>query len=68
MEQGTAAIDDIRHVAFALVVLGGEQRLAEATDDFGWVFEVEQSSTDAVFAHRADAVRDDEPAGLGLDR
>jgi hypothetical protein len=29
--------------------------------------QVEQRGTDAVFAHRPDAVGDDEPAGFGFD-
>ena len=67
VDHGAATVDDIRHIAFAFVGGGAEEGSAQAADDARGVVEVEQDGAEAVFAHGADAVGDDEPAGFGFD-
>ena len=67
MDEGAAGVDDVGHVAFAFVGGGSEERFFEAADDTRGVVAVEEDGTDAVFAHGADAVGQDEPTGFGFD-
>jgi EmrB/QacA subfamily drug resistance transporter len=62
-----AGVDDVRHIAGALVLGGGQERFVEAAEHDGGVVEVQQDGPDAVGAHRPDAVGQDDPALLGLD-
>lgn len=68
MDHGAAAVDDIGHIAFAFVGGGAEEGFAQAADDARGVVEIEEDGAEAVFAHGADAVCDDEPARAGFDR
>ena len=63
-----ARVDDVRHVPFALVGLGAEQRFVEMADHDGRVVEVEQQRTQRVAPERPDTVGDHEPTGFGLER
>jgi hypothetical protein len=68
VDHGAATVDDIGHIAFALVGGGAEEGFAQAADDARGVMEVEEDGAEAVFAHGADAVSDDEPTRVGFDR
>ena len=65
VNQGATAVDHIRDVTVAFVVERFE-RLTEAPDHAARVFEIEQSGADAIVAHGADPVGQDEPASLGF--
>ena len=67
VNEGAAGVDDIGHVAVALVEGGAEEGFFETSDNPGGIIAVEEDGADAVFAHRADAVGEDKPAGIGLD-
>src|SRR5258708_31474413 len=66
VEESAARINDVGHVAFPFVLVGFEQRLAEATDHFGRIIAIEEERTDAVPSHRADTVAEDQPPCIGL--
>src|SRR5713101_1656188 len=66
VEERAARINDVGHVAFPFVVVGCEQRFAEAADYFGGIIAIEEERTDAVLAHRADTVAEDQPPCIGL--
>ena len=63
-----AGVDDVGDVAVPFVRQRSEQRLLGLADDDGRVVEVEEEGADGVGAHRADAVGEDEPALVELDR
>lgn len=67
VEEGATTVDDVGDVTLAFDAFGREERFAKSANDLGGIFEVEQDGTDAVFAHGADAMGNDEPAGWGLD-
>src|SRR6476646_10361381 len=68
VDQRAASINDIRYVAFSLILVRTEQGFAEAADDFGGILAIEQERANAVFSHGADAMAEDQPPGLGFDR
>src|SRR5205807_10133924 len=43
-------------------------RFLKPSDDARRIMQIEQNGADAVFPHRANAMRDDQPASLGLKR
>ena len=45
-----------------------QQRLAQTTNDFRRVIQVEEKSADRVLSHRANTMAQHEPAGVRLDR
>ena len=59
MDEATAGIDDIGDVAFALVLVGLDDRFAGA-GELRRIIAVEQKRADAVFAHGTHAVADDQ--------
>jgi len=68
MQDRAAGVDDVRHIA---VPLGPDRRqhgLAQPRDHPAGIVQVQQRRADAVATHRADAMRDDEPALRQLDR
>src|SRR3546814_6964775 len=67
LEQRAAAIDDVGDIAFAILIGGGEDRLAGAADHLRGIVLVEQHRADRIFAHRADAVGEQQPALVKLD-
>src|SRR5688572_12833347 len=67
VDQTAAGVNDVGHVAFALVFVGLDQRFAEAANDFGRIVQIQEECADAIFTHGAHAVAEDEPARLGLD-
>jgi hypothetical protein len=67
VDEGAAGIDDVGHVAFALVGGGAEEGLFETPDDARGIVAVKEGGADAVFAHGSDAVGEDEPTGVGFD-
>src|SRR3546814_2710863 len=66
LEQRAAAIDDVGDIAFAILIGGGEDRLAGAADHLRGIVLVEQHRADRIFAHRADAVGEQQPALVKL--
>ena len=67
VEESATCINDVRYVAFTLVLVGFEQGFAEATDHFGRIIAIEQKRADAVLSQGADTVAKDQPASLGLN-
>ena len=59
VEESATGIDDVRHVAFALLLIRFEQRLAEAADHFARVVVIEKEGTDAIRSKGADPVTED---------
>ncbi len=68
VHQAAATVDDVRDVALALVGVGLQQRYLQPADHARRIIEIEQERAQRILAHRADAVRQHQPAGLGLDR
>ena len=68
MNQSAAGINDIGHVAFALVLIRLQQRLAKAADHLAGIVAIQQKRADAVLAHGADAMAEHQPAGIGFNR
>lgn len=68
MHEATARVNDIGHVAVALVYVWLDQWLRQAPDSLCRVVTIEQESANAVLSHWAHAVADYEPAGFGFDR
>ena len=68
MEEGTAGVDDIWHIAVLLIGSWGEKRFTKLADDPGGILEFEQDGSDAVGAHGSDAVSQHQPACIGLNR
>jgi hypothetical protein len=62
-----AAVNDVGHVSLPFVAFRGEQRLAKTAFDFRGIMKIEKCSPDAIFTHRANAMGNNEPAGLGFD-
>ena len=60
-------VDDVGHVAFPFVGSGAQQRLPELAENPGRIVDIEQDRSDAVGAHRTDAVGEYQPPGIGLD-
>ena len=50
-----------------LVPIRLEQGFAETAKHFGGIVAVKKEGADAVLSHRADAVSEDQPSGIGLD-
>jgi hypothetical protein len=50
-----------------LVPIRLEQGFAETANHFGGIVAVKKEGADAVLSHRADAVSEDQPSGIGLD-
>src|SRR3546814_2949517 len=67
LEQRAAAIDDVGDIAFAILIGGGEDRLAGAADHLRGIVLVGQHRPDRIFAHRADALGGQPPALAKLD-
>src|SRR3546814_10485235 len=55
-----AGVDHIGHIALAIAFGGREDRTGRPPEDFRRIILVEQRRAEAVFAHRADAVRSEE--------
>jgi len=68
VEQSAACVNDVRYIAFTLVLVWLEQGFPQAADDLGRVIAIEQESADAVLSQRADTVTENQPSGSGLDR
>src|SRR5918996_2061145 len=66
MNQGATAVDHIRDVTVALVIERLEERLTEAPDYPPRILAIKQCGADAIVAHGADTVGQDEPASLGF--
>src|SRR5580704_7358551 len=56
VDECATGIDDVWHVAFTLLLVRFEQRLAEAADHFARIVVIEQECTDAVRSQGADTV------------
>ena len=56
-----AEVDDVGHVAFPFVGSGAQQRLPELAENPGRIVDIEQDRSDAVGAHRTDAVGEHQP-------
>lgn len=67
VKQSAAAIHNVRHVTFALIFIGLQQRLAEAAEDLAGIIAIEEERTDAVFSHRANSMAENQPSGIGFD-
>ena len=63
-----AGVDDVGDVAVAVVILGGEDRVARAAEYLRRVVAVEQHRADRILAHRPDAVGQHQPAFVEQDR
>src|SRR4051794_25538505 len=68
MDEGAAGVDDVRDVAVLLVWGRAEKWPAELAEDAGRILEIQKQRSNAVGPHGSDAVRQHEPAGVGLDR
>src|SRR5882762_8728305 len=64
MQNRAAGVNHVRHVAFALGFVRGKQRFAKAANYARGVVQVEQERAEAIFAHRADAMAQHQPAGF----
>ena len=67
VDHAAARVDDIRHITETLLSGRNEQRFAGLTDHSARVVMVQQGRANAVLAHRAHAVRQEQPAGLGFE-
>ena len=68
MDESSARVDDIGNVACSFVLIWFEKRFAESSNHPGGIIAIEEERTDAVFPYRPDAVAEDQPPGIGLDR
>jgi len=68
VDEAAAGVDDVRDVAFSLVLGRPDQRFAQPADHPGRVVAVEKERADAVLPHRPHAVTEHEPPGFGFDR
>ena len=68
VSHGSACVDDVRHISFALGQLGLNQRFARSCEHLRGIHLVEECRADRIFPHRADAVRQQQPAFVELDR
>jgi hypothetical protein len=67
VQQATAGVDDVGHVAVAFCVAGGEQRARQFGDNAVGLVQVKREGANAVPAHRADAVRStNQPAAVSM--
>jgi hypothetical protein len=62
MPHGSAGIDDVGNVSFPLGRFRPQQRFARACKYFGGIILVEKGRTHGIFADRADAMRQQQPA------
>ena len=62
-----AGVDNVGYVAVLLISGGAEKRLGELTENPCRIVEIKQNRPDAVGAHRADAVSEHQPPGVGFD-
>src|ERR1700730_16172448 len=56
VNQSAARIDNVRHVALTLILIGLQQGLSESPDHLRRILAIEKKRTDAVLSHRPDAV------------
>src|SRR6266849_4824079 len=62
VDQSAARIDNVRYVAFTLILIGLQQGLSESPDHLGRILAIEKKRTDAVLSHRPDAVAKHQPS------
>src|SRR5216684_1195285 len=67
VEESATSINDVRHVAFTLLLIRFEQGFAEASDHFAGIIVIEEERADAVRSQGADTVAEDQPARFGLN-
>src|SRR5690348_11886416 len=68
MSHGTAGINDVRNIALAFRELGSHQGLFRAGENPRRVLLVEENRAYRILSYRPDAVRQQQPALLELDR
>ena len=68
MPHRSASVDDVGDVSFALRWFGPDQRLARPCENLGWIVLVEKNRADRIFPDRTDAVGQQQPAFVELDR
>src|ERR1700737_5620467 len=67
VDESAARIDNVRYVTPTLIFIGFQQRLAKTPDDLAGIVSIEQKRTDAILSHRAYAMAQNQPSGIGLD-
>jgi len=59
VEESATGVNDVRHVAFTLLLVGSEQGFAEAADHFAGIIVIEEERPDAVRSQGANTVAED---------
>src|SRR6516164_3777865 len=66
VDESATGINNIRHVTFAFALVGFDQGFPQSSDNLARIVAIKQERADAVLAHRANPVAQDQPAGVGL--
>ena len=53
VQKAAAGVNHVRDVAFAFILVGHDEWIAQAADDFSRIVMIKQERADAIFPHRS---------------
>src|SRR5260370_8181766 len=67
VDESATGVNNIRDVTFAFALVGFDQGFPQSSDNFARIVAIKQERADAVLAHGANSVAQDQPADVGLN-